>query len=208
MSELEIVGAPMSNYVWAVRIACEEKGVPYTLKAVRPHSPEALACGPTGKIPGLRHGDVVLSESKALISYIDRAFKGKKLIPAKPAAMAEVEQWCSFVNTGVDPVWRRYIGCYFFPATPDKKPDPAAIAAAVPGLEKVFGMLETRLTAQRHLAAGKFTPADALLVPMLVYLQNLPESAKLLKKHKKLNSYLKRLVKRPSIAATRPKEAK
>ncbi|HRJ69916.1 MAG TPA: glutathione S-transferase family protein [Beijerinckiaceae bacterium] len=207
MAELEIVGAPMSNYVWSVRVACEEKGVPYKLAVVRPHSPEALACGPTGKIPGLRHGEVALSESKALISYIDRAFKGRKLMPAKPAAMAEVEQWCSIVNTAVDPAWRRYIACYFFPQTPDKKPDPAAIAAAVPGLEKVLGMLEARLTASRHLAAGKFSPADMLLVPMLVYLQKLPESSKLLKKHKKLNSYLKRLAKRPSVAATRPKEA-
>lgn len=208
MSELEIVGAPMSNYVWAVRIACEEKGVPYTLTAVRPHSPEAKACGPTGKIPGLRHGDVVLSESKALISYIDRVFKGKKLIPSKPAAMAEVEQWCSFVNTSFQPAWGAYVRGYFFPSTPDKKPDRAAIEAAVPGLEKVFGMVEGRLATQRYLAVGKFSPADALLAPMLIYLHKLPEAAKLLKTHKKLNGYIKRMAKRPSIAQTRPEQAR
>ena len=29
MPTLEIIGAPQSNYVWAVRMVCEEKGVPY-----------------------------------------------------------------------------------------------------------------------------------------------------------------------------------
>ncbi len=30
MPELQIIGAPQSNYVCVVRIACLEKGVPYT----------------------------------------------------------------------------------------------------------------------------------------------------------------------------------
>ena len=29
MPELQIIGAPQSNYVWVARIACTEKGVPY-----------------------------------------------------------------------------------------------------------------------------------------------------------------------------------
>ena len=32
MPALEILGLPQSNYVWAVRMVCEEKGVPYELK--------------------------------------------------------------------------------------------------------------------------------------------------------------------------------
>jgi len=40
MPALEIIGAPQSNYVWAVRMVCEEKGVPYDHRPERPHSPD------------------------------------------------------------------------------------------------------------------------------------------------------------------------
>jgi glutathione S-transferase len=50
MPELQIIGAPQSNYVCVVRIACLEKGVPYTLVPAVPHSPEVDAIHPFGKI--------------------------------------------------------------------------------------------------------------------------------------------------------------
>src|SRR5215470_16190765 len=80
MAELEIIGAPQSNYVCVTRIACREKGVPYTLVPARPHSPEVDAIHPFGRIPAMRHGDLELCESKAIATYIDRNFDGPKLI--------------------------------------------------------------------------------------------------------------------------------
>jgi glutathione S-transferase len=205
MADLEIVGGPRSNYVWSVRIACEEKGIGYKNTAVMPHTPEANACGPTGKIPGMKHGKVALCESKAIISYLDKAFKGKKLIPSKPEQMAAVEQWCSIVNTTFDTkAFRPYIRAYFFSSNPDKSPDKAAIAAALPDMEKTFDMFEKHLAENRWLANNRFSAADILLAPMLSYLSQMPESGKLLKKRKKLNSYAKRLAKRPSVAKTTP----
>src|SRR5207302_6005952 len=84
MPALEIFGVPQSNYVWAVRMVCEEKGVPYELNAVRPHTPDVDAWHPFGKIPVMRHGDVTLCESKAIATYIDRVFDGPKMIPEEP----------------------------------------------------------------------------------------------------------------------------
>jgi glutathione S-transferase len=71
MAKIQIIGVPQSNYVWVVRMACEEKGVPYDLVPARPHSPEVDAIHPLGKIPAMRHGDIALCESKAIASYID-----------------------------------------------------------------------------------------------------------------------------------------
>ena len=62
MPALEILGLPQSNYVWAVRMVCAEKGVPYELKAERPHTPAIDAIHPFGKMPAMRHGDVTLCE--------------------------------------------------------------------------------------------------------------------------------------------------
>src|SRR6185312_11665841 len=66
MPELQIIGAPQSNYVWVSRLACHEKGVTYTLVPVMPHTPEVDAVHPLGKIPALRHGNVTLAESRAI----------------------------------------------------------------------------------------------------------------------------------------------
>jgi glutathione S-transferase len=84
MPELQIIGAPQSNYVCVVRIACLEKGVPYTLVPEMPHSPEVDTIHPFGKIPVMRHGDVTLSESRAIGYYIDHAFEGPVLAPQDP----------------------------------------------------------------------------------------------------------------------------
>jgi hypothetical protein len=46
---IQIIGAPFSNYVWIVRMACEEKGVPCDLVPARMHSPEVSAIPPVRK---------------------------------------------------------------------------------------------------------------------------------------------------------------
>ena len=81
MATLEIIGAPQSNFVRTARIACMEKGLPYTLAPARSHSPDVDAIHPFGKIPAMRHGDLSLYETKAICSYIDLAFGGPPLIP-------------------------------------------------------------------------------------------------------------------------------
>ena len=44
-----------------VRVVCAEKGVPYNLVPVRPHTPEVDAIHTFGRIPPMRHGDVELT---------------------------------------------------------------------------------------------------------------------------------------------------
>src|SRR5258708_749651 len=104
MAELQLIGVPQSNFVWGCRIACAEKGVPYTLEPARPHTPAVDAIHPSGKIPAMRHGDRTLCESRAICGYIDRVFSGPPLIPQDPAKAAQVEQWVSLINTAFDPV--------------------------------------------------------------------------------------------------------
>src|ERR1700682_2017891 len=110
MSELELIGAAPSNYVWVCRIALTEKGVPYRHVEARPHTPEIDAIHPFGKIPVMRHGAIELCESRAICSYIDNAFDGPMLVPSDRVKAAQVEQWVSVVNTHIDPVWvRQYL---------------------------------------------------------------------------------------------------
>jgi glutathione S-transferase len=193
MSELQIIGAPQSNYVWVVRIACHEKGVPYTLVPVMPHTPEVDAIHPLGKIPALRHGNVTLAESRAICFYIDHVSSGPPLVSRNAVEGALTEQWISIVNTHFDAlVARPYVGAYFFPGTADGRPNRPVIEAALQKLEAQFAMLDRAVAKTGHLVGGAFTLADMNVLPMLFYLHHLPESGAMQRRNANLASYYER----------------
>lgn len=205
MPELQIIGAPQSNYVWVTRIACAEKGVPYTLVSVRPHTPEVDAIHPFGKIPVMRHGDMTLCESRAICFYIDHAFAGPPLAPRDPVGGAQAEQWISLVNTTIDPLLvRQYLAAYFFPGTPDGKPNRIVIDAALPKMEEHFAVLDRGVAETGHLVGEAFTLADMNLLPILFYVDKLPESRAMLRHAKNLDAYYTRHFERASVKAASP----
>jgi glutathione S-transferase len=205
MPELQIIGAPQSNYVWAARIACVEKGVPHTLVPMRPHTPEVDAIHPFGKIPALRHGELTLCESRAICFYIDHAFAGPPLAPRDPVAGAQTEQWISLVSTAVDPLLvRRYLAAYFFPGTPDGTPDRTVIDPALPKMAMHFAVLDRAVAGTGHLVGDAFTLADINLLPILFYLDKLPESRVMLRDAANLHAYWRRHCERASVRETTP----
>ncbi len=205
MASVEIVGIPQSTYTRVVRIACEEKGVPYTLAPVRPHSPEINALHPFGKLPGLRHDGFELCESSAIARYLDAAFDGPKLFPAEAKAAARAEKWVSLVNSHMDrTLVRQYLFAYLFPQTPDKSPDRAAIDGVLDAVRAQIALLDATLAGSAYLAGDGFTFADANLYPILAYLSRTPEGGEALQAAPHLAAYFDRLSLRPSVQATVP----
>ena len=204
MSALEIIGLPQSNYVWVVRMVCEEKGVPYEHKPERPHTPDVDALHPFGKIPVMRHGDVTLCESKAIATYIDRVFDGPKVIPEEPKAAARVEQWVSLGNVEFDKLMiRQYVVGYAFPKEPGK-PDMTAIAAAAEKMKPQVAVLDRAVAATGYLAGDGFTLADINLLPMLFYVNRFEEGKAILGGAKNLSAYMERHFARPSFRKSAP----
>jgi glutathione S-transferase len=205
MSELELIGASPSNYVWVCRIALAEKGVPYNHISARPHTPEVDAIHPFGKIPVMRHGAVELCESRAICAYIDNVFPGPKLTPADPVKAAQVEQWISVVNTHIDPVClRQYLLGYVFPGTPDGSPNRTLIDAALPRMEGQFAVMDRAVAKTGHLVGDTFTLADMNFLPILFYMGTRPESTALLQRSSALKYYLDRHMARKSVQETLP----
>jgi len=203
MPTLEIIGLPQSNYVWAVRMACAEKGVPYQHKPERPHTPDVDAIHPFGKVPVMRHGDVTLCESKAIATYIDRVFDGPKLIPDEPQRAALVEQWVSLGNVEFDRLMiRQYVVGYVFPK--DGKPDMAAIGAAAEKMKPQVAVLDRAVAATGYLAGDRFTLADINILPMLFYVNRFEEGKAILGAAKNLSAYMERHFARPSFKASAP----
>ncbi|WP_319825328.1 glutathione S-transferase family protein [Thalassovita sp.] len=76
----QVIGDTQSR-AFRVTWMLEELGLPYEQIKVKPQSPEAKAHNPSGKIPVLKEGDTVLTDSTAILTYLaDKT--GKLTYPA------------------------------------------------------------------------------------------------------------------------------
>ena len=204
MPDLEIIGTPYSNYVRAVRMLCEEKGVAYVLTPSRPHAPEVTSIHPAGLIPCLRHGDVTLFETKGIATYIDKAFPGPKLIPDDALGAAIVEQWVSYGNAKVDRwIMREFVVPSIF-YDKAKGPDTARINAALPEIDACARALDGALGKSAYLAGPDVTYADLHITPMLTIGMLYPAAQDVLSKYPALSAYVARMRERPSYKSTEP----
>jgi glutathione S-transferase len=207
MLKPEIIGSTRSSYTRVVRMACEEKGIDYSLTEAELGAPEVFAIHPFGKMPVLRHGDVQLFESKAIATYLDRRFPGPSLFPSEPLAAALVEQWVSLVNTLIDrTLIRTYLLAYAAPKTADGKPDRQAIEAVTPALREQIEVLDKAVAKTGHLVDDRYTFADINLMPILYYMQLVPEGAEALGRATHLGAYYDLHAARPSFKSTNPPE--
>lgn len=204
MADLEIIGAPFSNYVRSVRTLCEAKGVPHKLTPVRPHSPEVTAIHPAGQIPCMRHGDVELFESKAIATYIDKAFPGPKFIPDDAIGAAKVEQWVSYANAKVDKWIMRELVVPTAFADKVKGPDMARINAALPEIEKCAKVLDEAVAKTGYLAGNALTYADMNVLPMLATGMMYANAKDVLTKFPALQAYIAKLSELPAYKTTAP----
>ena len=204
MADLEIIGVPFSNYVRSIRMLCEEKGVTYKLTPSRPHTPEVTAIHPAGQIPVMRHGDVALFETKAIATYIDKAFPGPKFIPDDAVGAALVEQWVSYGNAKVDKwIMREFVVPQAF-ADKVKGPDMAKVNAAVPEIEKCCAALDAAVAKSGYLAGKNLSFADMLVLPMIMTAQAFPLGKEIVPKYKTLMAYASKLTERASWKNTTP----
>ena len=95
----------------------EEMGLPYRMETLEygpaMKTPEYLAINPMGKVPAIRHGDVVVTEAAAMCAYLADAFPEAKLAPPLDArgdyyrwlffAAGPLETALSFKQFGIEP---------------------------------------------------------------------------------------------------------
>jgi len=84
--------------------ALEEAGAAYEYVTVdlfkgEGRSPAFLAINPAGKIPVLLDGELVLTESLAIVTYIGEKFPASGLVPATLAERAGCLRWAGAPST-------------------------------------------------------------------------------------------------------------
>lgn len=142
----------------------EEIGTPYRLvvKEYGPpmKEPDYLAINPMGKVPALLHGDMVITETAAVLAYLADAFPEADLAPP-PAERAEYYRWMFFAAGCLEPaITNHSVG--WDPATPDMQ---GRFGYGSYGL--VLDTLAVVLRDRTYIAAGRFTAADIHLGSML-----------------------------------------
>lgn len=206
MSKPVLYGIPQSTYTRTARIAFIEKGVDFEFSVIQLGSPELLALHPFGKIPALRHGDVTLFETFAISRYVDEAFDGPALQPSDAAGRAAMTQWISATIDYVYPALiRNYLlRGYILPKMAGQDPDREAIESALPDVERCLGTLDSALAGRSALVGDTPTLADHLVLPIVFYMTQAPESAGMLGGLARLSGWLETMSARPSAQQTVP----
>jgi glutathione S-transferase len=201
----ELIGSSASTYTRVVRMVCEEKGIDYKLTETKLAAPELFAVHPLGKMPILRHGDVRLFESKAIATYLDRAFEGPAIFPSTPLAASVTEQWVSFVNTVVDrTLIRTYLYAYIIARHRNREPDRDAIDSTLPDLRQQITILDAAVKTTGFLVGDEFTFADINLMPILHRVAQAPEGREALAQAENLSKYYEQHAERDSFQRTNP----
>jgi glutathione S-transferase len=205
MVEVQILGPQFSNFVRSVQLCCEEKSVPYQLgmqldgSEVVFKSDQHLALHPFGKVPALKHGERTLIETATICRYIDSAFDGMSLQPEDLYQRALVDQWSHIIAGYIDQALvREYLLEFAFPKGEGGSIRMEKVAEQQPNVINMIRLLEKQIADNAFICGEQYTIADALLTPMLDYLEGLPHSAVLLPPESQLHAYLQRMRQRES----------
>ena len=139
-----------------VRWMLEEIGQPYETVilgyADSMKGPEYLAINPMGKVPAIKHGDMVVTEGAAICAYLADAFPDAGLAPPL-ADRGDYYRWLFFGAGPVEAaVTARSLG---FEPKPEQKR-----MAGFGSLEDTLNALEGAVTGREYLAGDRFTAAD------------------------------------------------
>ena len=91
---------------WTLQeLGVDFEAITVNLRAGEHRSPAYLAINPAGKLPALVDGDLVLTESAAIVLYLGEKYG--KFLPADARGRAEVNKWLLFTVTELEqPLWR------------------------------------------------------------------------------------------------------
>lgn len=105
MAEIALYSYFRSSASYRVRIALNLKGLVYDYKAVHllnnggeQHAEAYRGLNPGRQVPTLVHGPHVISQSVAILEYLEEVFPEPKLYPRDPVKKAWVRQFCEIIN--------------------------------------------------------------------------------------------------------------
>lgn len=166
---IEVYWGSGSPFSWRVLLTLEVKQLPYqshlvTFSTQENKSPEYLALNPRGKVPTLKDGAFVLSESLAIMAYLDLAYPERPLFGSTPQEIGSIGQLISAnVSYLCDPIGK-VTGPVFSGSTAAKE---AEIRAAATTVYPELARLEAAVAQSPWLAGAAISAADIVVFPWI-----------------------------------------
>ena len=173
MSKLTLYAEPCwySPYVFSAYVALREKQLPFELVMIDldgggQHAPSYTEKSLTSRVPCLAHGDFFLSESSAIVEYLEELFAPPIHAPLFPSAARErarVRQLQAFIRSDLGPLREeRSTETMFF-----KRAEQPLSTAARASADKLVRFAEALLPAGADHLFGDWSLADAELAFIL-----------------------------------------
>lgn len=203
-----VYGSSMSPFVRKVLVFAAEKGIEVESRplGLGSEDPEFRAASPFGKIPGFRDGAFAISDSTAIVAYLDAIRPEPNLIPTEPKARARTIWYEEFSDTilcscGAKMFFNRVVAPRFLGREGDLE---AADAAERDELPKLLDYLEGVIPLSGFLVEDRLTLADIAVASPFANLGHLGIDVA---RWPKVAAFAARMLERPSFSRYVEREA-
>ena len=173
---MKLYGFFRSSASYRARIALAVKGIDYEAVPVdlrAPASaqrrPEFLELNPEGLVPVLVDGRTTVTQSLAIIEYLDETYPEPPLLPAAPAERAQVRALTLAIACDIHPLNNLRVLNYL--REPLGRDEAAVNAWYAHWVARGFAALEAEVARLggdgRHMFGGTVTLADVFIVPQM-----------------------------------------
>lgn len=187
MAELTLYIGNKNYSSWSLRpwLLLKQAGIPFDEVVVPLYRPESkraiLEFSPSGKVPALRRGDLLVWDSLAICEYLAEAFPNARLWPGDPAARAAARSASAEMHSGF-PALRAQLPMNVRAHLPGRPLSPE-VSAAIERIAAIWRDCRSRFaTGEGDFLFGGFTIADAMYAPVAcrfrTYEPALPADAK------------------------------
>lgn len=156
---LKLYGFNRSNYFNTAKMALLEKGASFEeIKVFPSQEADYLEKHPMGKVPCLETEHGFLSETAAIVEYIEETIEGPSFFPADPWQRAKTRELMREIELYIDLAIRPGIPEAFFKGSVSD--EVKSIARA--NLEKGIAAINRTAKFEPYIAGSEFTYADML----------------------------------------------
>lgn len=198
-----VYGSSLSPFVRKVLAFAAEKGIEVELKpsGLGSKDPDFLEASPFGKMPGLRDGDFAISDSSAIVAYMEAVKPEPNLIPTEARARARTIWFDEYSDTilfacGGKMFFNRVVAPRFLGQPGDEE---AAAKAECEELPPLLDYLERVIPESGFLVDDRLTLADISVASPFANFRHL-NLAFDPNRHPKLKAYVEAILARPSFA--------
>jgi len=189
-------GSRLTRIVWML----EELGQPYEIVKAKQHTETMRRYNPTGKMPALADGDIVVTDSAAICGYLAEKHRDKGM-GANPglAGRAEMDSWMHFAQSEFEaPLWNKLK--HRFMLADELKAEVGPWTAHE--FAREVGALEAKLGDRTYALGERFSAVDVILG----HCGQWARGGKFEVRSDKVAAYFDRVLSRPALARAKERE--